>query len=660
MESIQGKLASLWVNASAIYSLVYFTLRRLKLSKLERVSKPQEDPDTNVVGQTASDYHHLFQEYSHNQNRLPTPNFELEYHTKLDATDTTGKNNAESVGHIAEISRLCNFPRCVYFYNIMVFVMYTFFLLKNICIFIVNMTPLKEDDRINWLDCYLVGRLSLTSKMIETSYYASVGINMYQLINKTILISLGDRVRLYCFEFLVFKYDQVAMTEIQFKKQILTNTLKSSRPKQPSEFESILCFENPYKPGQIISRPNRSTFTWKFMTWGTITFGTVCYGVYLCICLMLFILFSPFAMTKRGFELNYSTCIQTISNKNDRQMYDNIYRFEPNFKLQDIALQPNESPIPEWHNLQVYSLYHKLRAFADMAENIIINSDIILTSSFRVYNVLVIVLDVFIYATSIKKKLIKLVNELQIQNLLVESINETTYDTQTGANSMATNDEHHKGSHYSLPPLRLRLNSQESHQAIKDYYRSASNPNDSRWFSKQIQLQTQLEQNQSLLRDEIRYIQALILDYFKMLNNYNLFVGVLILFDIAIWIIYSVCLSVRFNISTKYIAENSSYNNQDEFIVLFLLSGLVIIIILGCAAILRHYSLCLYPLITRAMALDTNVEETKLRWSTMIRHFYPRSLYCFRLFQSIELSTLFGLQLFTWVSSALFVMRSFH
>lgn len=193
-------------------------------------------------------------------------------------------------------------------------------------------------------------------------------------------------------------------------------------------------------------------------------------------------------------------------------------------------------------------------------------------------------------------------------------------------------------------------------------------------------------------------MQALIHDYFKLVNGYNQYVSHLVAAQIYLWLVFTLFWATRVLVPSKTLSLDAGSKSL-EFYAMVGTTGAYVVVLLAFASVVKCQSRKLYELIAAAAAaaaaLDDDGRTTKLRWRALLSYYHPRTLYCFSLFGSSELSFLFLLkvsaasrfvidhfcgtitvviiltphpppsisardaQLLSWVVSALVIIRSF-
>lgn len=134
---------------------------------------------------------------------------------------------------------------------------------------------------------------------------------------------------------------------------------------------------------------------------------------------------------------------------------------------------------------------------------------------------------------------------------------------------------------------------------------------------------------------EIQAVQALIIDYFMQIDKYNAFANFFTMFVMLLWITYTFCFCSWF--------VRSEWHVVFEWYAIEALSTVFVIMIITTFGVIDSYSRQLYSLITRAMALDNNVSQSKKRWMIILDYYNMNPIFCFRLFRSYKISVFFCL-----------------
>jgi len=137
--------------------------------------------------------------------------------------------------------------------------------------------------------------------------------------------------------------------------------------------------------------------------------------------------------------------------------------------------------------------------------------------------------------------------------------------------------------------------------------------------------------------NEIFELQMLLIDHFETNLNYSKFIRYYYTFLLTTWIICSITV-VHWFLQIKDIKYYFEFYLYEFAAIYCLLVSLI------AAAMVHSSNRKLYPLITSLMARDANINQTKTIWSKIIAYYQPRSLFCFTLFNSTELSYKFILQ----------------
>lgn len=156
----------------------------------------------------------------------------------------------------------------------------------------------------------------------------------------------------------------------------------------------------------------------------------------------------------------------------------------------------------------------------------------------------------------------------------------------------------------------------------------------------------------SQLDVRIQTIQSMLMDFFDMVCCYTKFASLLTIYSTTGWLSYSALVA-------KWIFTPRDEKPKLEWYVLHVYTTIYMALVVGYFSRVRMACRRLYPLICSSATLDTTDSDRKRRWRLILKHYWPRPLYCFTVMGSIELSWLFLLKLLTWLLSAFVVASSF-
>jgi len=152
---------------------------------------------------------------------------------------------------------------------------------------------------------------------------------------------------------------------------------------------------------------------------------------------------------------------------------------------------------------------------------------------------------------------------------------------------------------------------------------------------------------------EVIRIQTILSDHFDKIKNYSNYISFYII------IILSMFFASLFLISF-WISRIRSLQVEQEFIIMQISGCVYLIILTAGMAMTRSVNLELYPLIANVMALDPSISFTKMRWTSIMKYYYPEPMYCFTLLRTSEISWLFILKVCAWIVSANLVFANLH
>lgn len=367
-------------------------------------------------------------------------------------------------------------------------------------------------------------------------------------------------------------------------------------------------------------RPNRSSRAWVQVSNELIRCSAfiMTAGLALMFALMIFQL--PMLLTRRGFEITYSQCIDYIraerrllaSSANRSAPTENEYRFysmilsdqREDFMLLDRMESYDKFMLP-YENFVDLNSYQVIRIASDLFDSTFI--------LYEIYSVLVvsqaisslITMDVILYCTHIEEILVSIFSRLQRIRAMDE--NQAVVDATLG---------------------------QKSRVEAKDKSR---------------------DQGNRRLKIDIGQVQFMLLDLFRWISSCNTFASVATNRYMIVWFTYS-ALTAGWIFAPGTSKGNSDFDN-------YLLQTVATIFCLTFVkqfAVVRRKTRQLHSLISSCMALDNDCTRNKLKWVSVARHFHPIPLHSFRISQSTEISTLFGVKLIAWLLSAIFISSTFY
>jgi hypothetical protein len=139
------------------------------------------------------------------------------------------------------------------------------------------------------------------------------------------------------------------------------------------------------------------------------------------------------------------------------------------------------------------------------------------------------------------------------------------------------------------------------------------------------------------LAERVARLQATLVDHFELIKSYNPFISYVLAIVIFIWMTYTIMLCI-------WMGSTSSRSIMLEFVAFELYAAAYLMPLLGVTSLTTSQNRRLYPLIASVMALDDTNPDEKARWWTIISYYYPKPMFCFTLFNSIQISWLFSLK----------------
>lgn len=136
---------------------------------------------------------------------------------------------------------------------------------------------------------------------------------------------------------------------------------------------------------------------------------------------------------------------------------------------------------------------------------------------------------------------------------------------------------------------------------------------------------------------EINEVQAILLDYFRILSRYNHYISFHCGFLVSNWLLYTAIICVWLSLANK-----QQSMKQELLVGEIIVAGLTYVSLLAVSMV-ESQNRNLNSLIATTMALDPN-HATKMRWISIQNFYYPRPLHCFTLMGTIEVSFLFCLK----------------
>lgn len=483
-------------------------------------------------------------------------------------------------------------------------------LCKYLMVAILHLERFKD---YRYLDCYVMGRMSFSSKTYLASIVVMLIAITYSLFYRFYIKNrMSKHFNYELFSFLLLSPEEVLWNEIYLRKdqsrshkRRITNTIDNDMKKSQnmylekySMFEDTrsldsvalttstnqfrFYLENPFraqsnKSGSILLRLNRTSDAWHYLKYAI----TVYYPIGTLILLMIGFLYVYFfilktALTTNGYYVNYSLCVGYIKSLSPELARNYSYIIDA-FDF----IPPSQSipSSPQWN------YYHILRFSMDIFDNLFIYTDSVMAAAFQTSLMLLQVIDLSVY-----------IDQLGIR--LTETLRIMRYRSM---------DKVFRSLKFDSVKLRSLIGSQ-----IDDY--------------------------ESTLDDEDDYCvtttQAYLLDYMRLVGSYGVYAIFQTSAIAAVWLIITAGTSF-------WLGANRNLDLQGEFRWAQVGLALLAIFCMSVSAYLESKTRQLYKLISVAMAIDPDVLVTKERWCDLSRFFYPKPMYCFAFFERSEISWLF-------------------
>lgn len=278
-------------------------------------------------------------------------------------------------------------------------------------------------------------------------------------------------------------------------------------------------------------------------------------------------------LTRQGFELNYSTCVNYIKslNHDERQRFEFIYIPDDKNVSKPIGVILDLSD-----TIPFDSPYNVARMLADGFQTTVAMTVVSLSFVSHTYLAVLVISDLENYLDSIEHELSRLVQELR-------RVKKTRMKTQ----------------------LRSMLDKGQA-------FAGELVPGDTKW-------------SRLHLSKQISSVQAQLMDMWTLIAQYSVYVQNLTLVVILSWILYSVT-AAEYLIAPDGIIYYETIGGQLATTVYFLT-------VVGQYAIITRRIRRLYPLMASAMALDDDCVDSKSRWPIMLAHFHPKPIYSFKVSQ---------------------------
>lgn len=486
---------------------------------------------------------------------------------------------------------------------------------------------LPETSPYRLIDCYLVGRLTLTGTFTQVSHRFSIMITGLQFLWIIFILVYSPAIRFCCIDFLLHTCEQVKAIEFKITLDSPKTNLESSlnsdprpglvdllttqtKPDLTSKYElndklnlnwaddinigrrrstslqpeGAIQFElfqytdqfinaipNVGSKTTVMVRKNRTIAAWKRLSDYTQNYFITSFIMVVIGSLPVTYLIASVIFTRQGFELNYSVCTNYIKLLDEKEQlnYKHIY---------DLNMQSRQKPLRallDMVDLISFTSYDVIRVLADIMQTSMELGLSTMSFTFDTFISILIVRDVIIYIDGLQAEL----------SILVMNLN------------------------------KCRKLPFKTSQALDPRYQHLESES---WAL------VEHGQNKLNLSKQVYCLQAQLVDFFMIIGRYNIYNAVFTSIVLAAWLLYSF-------LAANYLLAPNGIVYYEIIFGQFIATGYFICVI-GSFALVTHKVRKLYHLITSAMALDEDFAESKQRWATILTYFHPKPLYCFTLF----------------------------
>jgi hypothetical protein len=399
--------------------------------------------------------------------------------------------------------------------------------------------------------------------------------------------------------------------------------------------------------GQIFLRLNRTRDSWLALRRINEYLALFAVCTLFCWTLILANVIGGSIITSQGFELAYPSCVVWLreQQRHNKSFYSFIYQ-APQLLTNELPLEQLPSIIPfSLGQLNQATVYDWFRVVFDLAETSVIYLEFLFFVLLTDYGVALASADINMNARAIRAVVLELIEKF-----------EARLDGQRQRQQIKCSYGPEK---WPAPPPPRLSRQHTTIGLVPTYYCTPSerlqarpmmmpwnttDPAGGRPRPPAVRLI-----DDRCLKDDTIYLQALLVDHFKLIQSYNAFVSCVMLNPIGCLVTYTIIICVWMSgIKRRAI--------QTEFIMAESGALLMTFMTLSSAAFAGAYNRRLYPLIAKLMALDQlncfrlhqAIEHpssiTKLRWITILKYYFPKSSFCFTLFDSTEVSWFFCLK----------------
>lgn len=564
------------------------------------------------------------------RHRIPEKVFSFDHDDKslnYDSDSPQERNYDATFGKIIDsISKYSNRFR---YYRVVFMVVFLLITIKETIIICLKYLP--EDSSYRLIDCFLLGRTTLSGTYTQVSQRMSLLLVLSQSAWILYLLIGKPVVRLGCLEFLLYTGDQVKAIELGANDRSQSAVCSGPRRSTHTAEGPTIGYETKFvdslqhkmikfpvfqyrepllrsaerskrglpRKSSIRFRKNRDFKCWSNIFRSASKFQTYC--IYLTSVLWVPYLFSFVSViaTRQGFELNYSTCTNYLKliDRED-QKFSFIYHVDAN---QINITKPLSFFLELTDTIAINEPYHQIRLIIDFMQSFFVVNGAAIAFISHTYYLVIIARDVENYLDTLEDEFERLVCDLRCRR----ADGRQTLCLYGGLIL--------DGKVVDVPTFgQVRRKSSESERNLN-------------------------------LNQIISDLQAQSMDFWKTIAQYNTYIKTFLSITITIWVVFSV-LAAEFLLAPNGVIFYDLIGSQ-------LVSSAYFIGVIGQLAKITQRIRCLYPKMASAMALDDDCTGTKTRWPTMLSYFHPQPLYCFTI-AGFTISWNFCLQVSATVQSS--------
>jgi hypothetical protein len=434
-----------------------------------------------------------------------------------------------------------------------------------------------------------------------------------------------------------------------------------------SRVDSICYIKNPFHLGRSewYLRPNRSPESWLLLNQCTRIIFALLVLASVAWFAIIWYMIGGSIISDLGFEISYSTCVSWLRdeqfqlqrrqqhpqqhhhnhhqqqqqqhqliNVSEQHYYSYIYK-APKVIASEMKVDNLPARIAiSSENLQRPTLYNVVRIAADLIENQLIYMEFNFAFSATLYLLTIQSIDVLINGNQIKAQLVDLLGRLSRQPLIDRSASVEQF-------AASPTRRQHTRSLCSTFSLRSMMDSHGGRRRLttitSPHHCNGGLEGGCACACAAAHFRRAHPAPSWGLTGDMTRVQAILADHFQLTISYNRFMSFYFVFQFSLWISYTL-------VVCTWMGSIKSRAIETEFVMAETGATFLSVLLFSVAAMVRSRNAQLYPLMTQIMARDSTDSKSKLRWLTLIRFYYPKSLYCFTLLDTNEISWLYCLK----------------